>query len=504
MEAAAAAESDLGEYSSSNSRAASRLGGRSANTYGGRADTGLTGGRLPQSQAGFGVTRRSGTPEPWEKRLADDGLTYYYYNPLDGQTTWTRPVATNGISANTYQEEAHQNARPFVEGPSTLSALSIQSLATSDTLVSSSRLRADSTTSHTQAPSSKRESVYSDDSDIHPRELEQSDRFQRVAKSNGNGTNGQRDDAYNLDNDPSMTPAEHASLLLQNALAVSEPEDVETLSDATREAIIAVMAAVDDSGIPKAPDNDREIELHVGEVVVAVRNLLYVSCALSGPLPNNLGERSQGDPAATAVAQQLQASLKQSQRKVTATLSKLVLSARAARYKREVYSSEMMIRVEQDAADLQRAVDNFVTEVKKQYARTAVKQLHQRIGRKRLRGVFACQNLGIGLPGAGNAASWKGFGFFNVEEGAGLPKRNLNDEAIDEGKALLNNLDEELARFASTLHDSAFASGEYVLSFRLHQNLVSPRRHLGLWSNCLGSHSGFRPLHNGHQHLPGY
>lgn len=423
-----------------------------------RAEPGMAGGRVGPNQAGFGITRRTGTPEPWEKRLADDGLTYYYFNPETGQTTWTRPTQSNGISTNTQREEPRQNL--FVEGPSTLPGMSTQSLATSDTVVPSSRIRADSTTSHTQASSSKRESVYSDDSDIQPRDSDM-DRPQRSARPNGHSSvsrgNG---NAFGVDNEPPMPPAEQASLLLQNALATPEPESVDTLSDATREAIIAVMAAVDDSGIPKGPDNDREIELHVGEVVVAVRNLLYISCALSGPLPNNLGERSQGDPAATAVAQQLQASLKQSQRKVTATLSKLVLSARAARYKRESYSSEMMIRVEQDAADLQRAVDNFIMEVRKQYARTAVKQLHQRMGRKRLRGVFSCQHLGTALPGAGNVSSWKGFGFFNNEESSGLPKRSLNDESIDEGKLLLRNLEEELEQFNSTLHDSVFASGK--------------------------------------------
>ena len=120
----------------------------------------------------------------------------------------------------------------------------------------------------------------------------------------------------------------------------------------------------------------------------------------------------------------------------------------------------MMIRVEQDAADLQRAVDNFIMEVRKQYARTAVKQLHQRMGRKRLRGVFSCQHLGTALPGAGNVSSWKGFGFFNNEESSGLPKRSLNDESIDEGKLLLRNLEEELEQFNSTLHDSVFASGK--------------------------------------------
>ncbi|KAJ3781256.1 hypothetical protein GGU10DRAFT_320569, partial [Lentinula aff. detonsa] len=45
------------------------------------------------------------TPEPWIKRLADDGLSYYYLNTLDGSVQWDRPSPvpgfSEGYSANT-------------------------------------------------------------------------------------------------------------------------------------------------------------------------------------------------------------------------------------------------------------------------------------------------------------------------------------------------------------------------------------------------------------------
>ncbi|GAW02974.1 ras GEF [Lentinula edodes] len=44
-----------------------------------------------QSQPGFGLPRRTDTPEPWIRRLADDGLSYYYLNQVDGRVQWTRP-----------------------------------------------------------------------------------------------------------------------------------------------------------------------------------------------------------------------------------------------------------------------------------------------------------------------------------------------------------------------------------------------------------------------------
>ncbi|EJC97980.1 ras GEF [Fomitiporia mediterranea MF3/22] len=410
--------------------------------------------------AGFGLAKRSGTPEPWTKRLVDDGLTYYYFNKITGQIQWTRPVPENGAVINasatipridtttnvTYPNDAHQNGRQYVAGPSSTTS---GYASTNETMFTEARLRADSVTSNNQ--SSKRDSVYSDDSDVHPREGDAHDR--PVRPLNGGVAPA---------NDPGLTPAERSAFMLQSALAPPEPESIDTLADQTRDAIIVVMASVDDNGLPKGADHDKEVEQNVGSVVVAVRNLLYVSCALAGPLPSVHGERDSGDPAATAVVQQLQAQLKSSQRKVTATLSKLVLSARAARYKREALSSEMMIRVEQDAADLQRAVDNFVSEVKKQHARTVIKQLHQRIGKKRLRGVFDLQHIGLGLPGAGVAGAWKGFGFINVDDGLGLPKRSLNEETVTEVKNMQETLDGKLAALVELVQDAGTTSDELL------------------------------------------
>ncbi len=405
--------------------------------------------------AGFGVARRGGTPEPWTKRLADDGLTHYYVNKVNGQVSWTLPTSTTGQSS--YGSEPRQEPTRSQGPPSTVSGYGSQYGHTLDS-IAPSRMRSDSVASHQQS-SAKRLSVYSDDSDIQPQDVEAPPRPTRARKMNGTAQTVNRElkDEFNL------TAGERNALQLQQRLAPPEPESIDHLSDITREAIIVVMAAVDDNGLPKGTDHDKQVEQHVTSVVVAVRNLLYISCALSSALPPNVGDRAVGDPSATAVAQQLQAQLKTSQRKVTATLSKLVLSARAARYKREAFSSDMMIRVEQDAADLQRAVDNFVAEVKKQYARTAIKQLHARIGRKRLRGTFAVSYVGLGLPGAGAAATWKGLGFVNVNDGLGLPKRNLDGEALAETRTFLVNLEDKFNQLSDLLNDPGSTAGEEEL-----------------------------------------
>jgi son of sevenless len=444
-------ESDMTDLVTDSSRAVRR-----PKQLQGRADDFQGPSQVNSQHAGFGLSKRSGTPEPWTKRLADDGLTYYYFNKITGQIQWTRPTIDQAPAANTpipvpridtsnatVHPNDNQNGRKFATGPSSTTS----GYASTDTMLTEARLRADSVTSHNQG-STRRESVYSDDSDIQPKDAEGAIRPPRGL----NATPGP-------DADPGQTPAERSAMLLQEALAPPVPETIDTLADMTRDAIIVVMAAVDDNGLPKGVDHDKEVEQNVTSVVVAVRNLLYVSCALSGPLPNVHGERDAGDPSATAVAQQLQAQLKTSQRKVTATLSKLVLSARAARYRRETFSSEMMIRIEQDAADLQRAVDNFVSEAKKQYSRTVIKQLHQRVGRKRLRGVFDLKHIGPGLPGAGVGGSWKGFGFINVDEGLGLPRRTLNEETIGEARRLQLAFDDGLGTLVDLLQDSNTAEG---------------------------------------------
>src|ERR1700753_517991 len=45
----------------------------------------------PQNGAGFGVPRRASTPEPWKRVLADDGLSYYFVNTVDGTISLTMP-----------------------------------------------------------------------------------------------------------------------------------------------------------------------------------------------------------------------------------------------------------------------------------------------------------------------------------------------------------------------------------------------------------------------------
>ncbi|KAJ3914762.1 hypothetical protein F5877DRAFT_70432 [Lentinula edodes] len=131
--------------------------------------------------------------------------------------------------------------------------------------------------------------------------------------------------------------------------------------------------------------------------------------------------------------------LKPSQRQLTATLSRLVLSARAIRYDSANASLESTIqRIRGDAMKAGRAIGAFGVEVRKvldKLDRLNEDELHINLnltsnndlalmllklnlnptllslGKKRLTAAFEPTNLGLGMPGSGRAGSWTGFGF---------------------------------------------------------------------------------------------
>lgn len=403
------------------------------------------------NHAGFGVSHRSGTPEPWVKRLADDGMSYYYVNTQDGQVKWLRPEPNIKPSSDT----TSATMIPRMERrPTDASQPSISDYAANVTnrdnpfQSSSSRLRSDSTSSYTQAASSssKRFSVYSDDSDIQPRDIDDPP-LRRVTSSDKRRhqqltPNGLEHGHIN------HTQSEQTGLRLRQALAPLKPETIEELADRVRAALLNVAQAVDENHVANDSARATEVDDLVGMVVEAARNLLSSSGALTG---GSHEERFAVDAAAAGAMQQLQTYLKTSQRKVTATLSKLVLSARAARFKRESLSVNMMVRVEQDVADLQLTVDNFVVEALKAYEQPLVKQYYERFGRKRLRGFFGLSNVGPGIPGGGAAGSWKGFGYVALQDNVHSPSRTLDERTLADVHSHHVAADERLAKLSGYL-----------------------------------------------------
>jgi son of sevenless-like protein len=289
--------------------------------------------------AGFGVQKRSNTPDGWMKRLADDGMSYYYVNSLTGETRWTPPS-------------------PRVNG-------------------GGPRLRADSDATY----DSNRLSVYSDSSEIHP----------YVDPSSSTRPVTLPIPPPPLASD--VGAAEEAAKQLQTAMQPPSADSFAELVDATRGAIRGLLEASELDVLPARVD----------ETVQAVRSLLYCSGTLV------VGIRMHDEPSENDEIINLR--LKPLQRKVTATLSKVVLSARAVRLNGS-FPSATLGRVHQDAADLEASVTKFADEVEKAKVTNP--------GGKRLTGVLlsgdGAAGVGVGLVGAGIGGGWKGLGFVPTEE----------------------------------------------------------------------------------------
>lgn len=172
------------------------------------------GSREPNGYAGFGLPRRGNTPEPWTRRLADDGLTYYYLNKTTGEQTWTLPD-----SAYSHPKDGNRLA----------SAASTSSVSLSSTVSDNSADRelASQSTANTSPAHSRqrspgdRDSVYSDGSDIHPTAQ---DRFvgptplqRSIAQARQNGT-------------LELNSAEQAAQALQDKMSPPHPQSVSELS----------------------------------------------------------------------------------------------------------------------------------------------------------------------------------------------------------------------------------------------------------------------------------
>ncbi|KAF9534536.1 ras guanine nucleotide exchange factor domain-containing protein [Crepidotus variabilis] len=331
--------------------------------------------------------RRDPSSGRWVKKLAEDGVRYYYLNTLDGRVQWTVP------------ETGYKDA--------TTSGRSNASSSRGDT----SRL-----------------SVYSDDSDVQtfdhlPTRSRKNTDDSRVAPPSV------RPAPTNQEAVMELTSSERIAKSLQQALEPPAPDAIGQLSNIARNAIKAVVDNIHSGGVVRQPEDDRKMDELVYAAVMAVRNLLYIAGAPSaaGSVPESSRDARNSS----------QASLKPAQRKVTATLSRLVLSARAMQYDSGSSLGDTLSRIETDADELERAVLSFVTEAQRNERQQLSKDFP-----KRLRGVFTTSNIGLGLVGGGRAGSWKGFGYVAPDTDFEMPSKVLGTEVISEIFIALSHLQE--------------------------------------------------------------
>ncbi|KAJ7459684.1 ras guanine nucleotide exchange factor domain-containing protein [Mycena latifolia] len=426
-----------GDGDTSDSDLAGLAASQSSSRSGTSAGLGLSNG-LPQgsremtSTAGFGLLRRTGTPEPWVKKLADDGMSYYYYNKSDGSVQWTRPEPTQTADRNmpsTTRPTTNNNSNP------------------------TPTIRPLPPTSRTP-PKVSRLSVYSDDSDIRPLDIGrvQENGFHRPPRSP-------------VDVKMELTSAERIAQSLQQALAPAPAELVTDLSAIARGAIQAVVENIQSAGMGRRVlAEDRRMDELVSGVVLAVRNLLYVSAASTGQIPPNVLPRSMRGTKPSSTS----SPLKPAQRKVTATLSRLVLSARALQYDAGSTVADTLDRIEVDAEELERAVLSFVLEV--QRVQHSSPNVPDPKSLKRLHGVFTTANIGLGLVGAGAGGSWKGFGWVSLADDDS-PREMLGADVANELGAYAQELDRNFATLEQIARSPDENSVELVRSHI--QNLIT-------------------------------
>jgi son of sevenless-like protein len=391
-------------------------------------------------QAGFGLPKRSGTPEPWMRKLADDGISYYFWNKHNGNTRWTPPEPEPNASrsapfASTSTYASHRDTMTAPSGDSSASRPRARSRSASD------------------------RNSYSDDSDIDPAAHSASFSNSQTSLDGQLGfSQRQRQNGQNGHTTIELTSAERLAQALQRALVPPAPELVAELSDTVATAISGVVDNIQSVHFPRRPEENKAMSDLVDAAVLAVRNLLYVAAAPSGHIPTNVLPRGSRDAGPNNNASQ--ALLKPAQRKVTATLSKVVLSARAMQFDSGAASSDTPIRIEADAEELERAVVAFVLEVQRSQNQGLVEELG-RTGVKRLHGVFGTANIGLGLVGAGAAANWKGFGWVALDENDESSGKILGTEVINELATHLSLTEDTFNSLRKSLRSSVDESGGY-------------------------------------------
>ena len=346
----------------------------------------------------------------WVKRRADDGISYHYLNTLTGQIKWSED---DGPSSSSSQ-------------PSTLFPPAVEQ----------SRL-----------------SVYSDDSDIQP--------FDHLPNKRQRAQNGKaRAPAPRTEPNSQavleLTSAERIAKILQQSLEPGPPDAIADLSVAAKGAIQAVIQNIQTTGLNRQSEDDIRLDELVYTVVLAVRNLLYIGAAFNSQLANG------GPPTRNHSSQN---PLKPTQRKVTATLSRLVLSARAMQYDSGSQLADTLGRIETDSEELERAVAAFVLEVQRYKHNEPDGDKRP----KRLQGVFSTANMGLGLVGGGTAGSWKGFGWVSFEDEGLTPQRPLNADSVSEVGSSAHRMHDYFIALNQALRITSEHSGMHTSSFALYR-----------------------------------
>ncbi|KAG6868619.1 hypothetical protein C0993_000209 [Termitomyces sp. T159_Od127] len=361
-----------------------------------------------QDIAGPSIIRRPPTPESLEKELHEDGKSHIYYN----RTMRTLSKGADDTSSQTITPPQRQKA------------------------VNSNI---------------KRSSQYSNDLDRYSRQnpLRTSTMNQVLSKPSSTTYTRLTALANSL---PEYTLAERIARSLQHIVAPSLPEGVTKLATTAESVIQAILDNIRMNGFARRPEEDDRLHDLIYDVVAVVRNLLYGLAVPTFQIPQNVLPREVRDSPLLP-----RSPLKPVQRKVTAALSRLILSARAIQYDSGSSMADILRRLESDAEGLRKDVFAFIRRV--QELKHSSKPMPRHKYPKRLRGAFDTQNVGPGLVGAGAAGRWKGFGWISLDEEQAASRRMLGLEVISQLRHALNNHNTEFQSFLHILQTPHQNSG---------------------------------------------
>ncbi|EJU03215.1 ras GEF [Dacryopinax primogenitus] len=400
---------------------------------------------------------RGRTPDPWIRKMTDDGMAYYYWNPVNHEVRWTPPSPALGarerrdLVSQTYTNGTMRRGTassaasdfaglyadgPFYNGPLHDVPTLFAELGYGDSY--------NTNTDRRPLPSISSSSAYS--GGRRPRAI------RRLP------------DAPLVDHHTALEFA----IDLQSAM---EPEEtspsIQECSTSARESIQVVIDTathvMDES--PNTPrdgidfirerrlegrfdNHDNQHPQLSGRVAIAastVLDLLLASGKLLPPIQESdlNGEAPTQEYLKTVTSDPLTGF----HRKVAANLSRLILSARAADSVPDARPPEMAATLERDARDLERSVVAFVLELDKKSGVSSSRRI-----RASLSSGHGVAGIGTGILGGGVGSSWKANGFVSPQDEETTCRTVPGADAIKDLNELGISVDDQLTKLSEVIN----------------------------------------------------
>ncbi|KZT56335.1 ras GEF [Calocera cornea HHB12733] len=401
--------------------------------------------------------QRAGTPEPWIRKTTDDGMAYYYWNPISHQVRWTPPSPApeirprrdgphqplpNGIMRRgTVSSAASDFVGLYEDGPFYTGPLhdvpnpfaelgygnGFDSITTRPTLPSNS-------SSHSGHSGSRRTRA-----------------IRRLPDAPL--VDGRKALQYAVELQSLLAPEEEVYLIKECAVYAREAIQIviETATQVMDESPITPRDGIDfirerrlaghieDDVVPHPQLSGR-----VAQAAAAVLNLLLASGKLVPPIQE---ADLEGDSAIQEYLRSISSDpLTGFHRKVAANLSRLILSSRAADSVPDARPPEMAVTLERDARELERSVVAFVLELDKIMDSAAPRRITAELSPGK-----GAAGIGTGIIGGGIGAGWRSNGFVAIDDDSTAMKPP-DTKAIKELNDISISVDQQLTKLSELIN----------------------------------------------------